>query len=165
MNLFNLGEWKSAHRNMGVNFNTNVWSLIPDSYDDSEGSLFGVLDRNDGSSFAIDFSIISEGEVYDREWCESEYFARLYNACNSTKEIDRFTLKMGAVPFDCVAYFFENRQFGQQTIVRGIAIGTSSVIGLSMAWPGTLVPEQGKKVPPKHAIFLDEFELDVDLDK
>ena len=147
---------------MQVNFNTNVWTLIPDSHDDGEGSLFGVLDRKDGSSFAIDVSAVKEGEVYDRQWCESEYFARLYNASNKTREIDRFGLTVGTVRFDCVAWFFENPLFGEQIVVRGTAIGASSVIGLSMAWPSALATERAEKVPPKHAIFLRDFELDID---
>lgn len=161
--LFKSGEWKSSFIPMQVNFNKNVWWLIPDSYDHSDGSLFGVLDRNDGSSFGIDFSCISDDEVYEYEWCESEYFSRLYNICNKTQELDRFLLKIGTIDFQCVSYFFENKKYGEQVVVRGMTIGETSVIGISMAWPEGLSFDEVNKAPPKHMHFIENFTLDVDL--
>lgn len=162
-NLFKSVEWKSSYRPIRVKFNKNVWWLIPDSYDNTDGSLFGVLDRNDGSSFGIDFSYIADDEEYNYEWCESEYYSRLYNISNNTKELNRFNLNIGDVEFQCVSYSFENRKFGNQIVVRGMAIGESAVIGISMAWPKNLNFDNMHRVPPKHAYFLDNFELDVDL--
>lgn len=162
-NLFKSCEWKSSFRPIRVKFNKNVWWLISSSYDDVDGSLFGVMDQNDGSSFSIDFSYIADDEGYSYEWCESEYFSRLYNISNNTKEIDRFPLNIDDIEFQCVSYSFENRKFGDQIIVRGMAIGESAVMGVSIAWPEMLTLDSKQRVPPKHAYFLDNLELGVDL--
>jgi len=148
---------------MSVTFNKNAWKLIPDSYDNHDGSLFGVYDPNDGSSFAIDVANISDEEEYDYDWCESEYFSRLFNIDNSVKEIDRFSLIIDDINMKCVSYLFQNKKFGKQALIRGMAIGETSVIGISMAWPELLELSNTNKVPPKHQIFIDNFELKIDL--
>ena len=148
---------------MSISFNKNVWRLIPDSYDNHDGSLFGVFDSKDGSSFSIDFAYIADDEEYEYDWCESEYFSRLFNIDNKTNEIDRFALTIGDIDFQCVSYSFENKKFGDQVVVRGIAIGETAVIGISMGWPLNLIFDSNNKIPPKHKIFIDSFNLEINL--
>lgn len=156
---FNSGIWKSSFRPMSVSFNQNAWKLIPDSYDEEDGSLFGVIDPKDGSSFGIDVGCISKDEKYEYDGYESEYFSRLFNIDNETNELGRFNLVLDSIRFQSVLYSFKNRKFGRQIIIRGMYLGESEVIGISVAWPESTPLPDGYKVPPKFDIFFQNFVL------
>ena len=162
MSMLNAGVWSSSFRKMAIKFNENVWSLIPSTYDQEDGAMFGVIDNNDGSSFIIDVSEEEESYAsFDYEVCADEYFSRLFNADNSIRELERFDLVIGEVNFLCILYKFNNMNFGEQFVMRGMYIGEAEVIGISIAWPFDMKLPLGMKVPPKFKFFLKNFSLQI----
>ncbi len=160
MSMLNTGMWSSSFRTMAIKFNENVWSLIPSAYDESDGAMFGVIDNNDGSSFIIDVSEEEESYAsFDYEVCADEYFSRLFNADNSIRELDRFDLVVDDISFSCILYKFNNANFGEQFVMRGMHIGETEAVGISIAWPFDLKLPLGMKVPPKFKFFLKNFSL------
>jgi len=158
--FLNSKQWCSSFRTMKVSFNKNVWKLIPDSYDAEDSSLFGVIDNNDGASFSIDYALIEDDESFEYKHCHSEFFSRLFNIDNRIQELKRHGLRLGNIEFQCIFYLFENKLFGKQVMMRGIAIGDKEVIGINLAWPAETLSKNQEQVPPKLQLFLDEFELE-----
>ena len=153
-------QWVSVFRTMGVRFNQNVWKLIPDSYDDIDGCLFGLIDPNDGASFGLDFTPRGDNDTYEYEDTGAEYFMRLLDSDAGARVLHRFTLMLGCVAFKCTAYSYRNARFGNQVVVRGIWIGAHETIGVSMSWPA-LLPFDGTHFPPKLSILMRHCEVAV----
>ncbi len=156
------GEWSSSCWPLRITFNKNVWHMLPNSYDEEDGVLFGLIDFYDGSSFGFDCAAIDDDEVCDYKFGEDEYFSRLFNSDNAARELDRFNLSISGVDFRCMSYAFNNRKFGQQVIVRGQFISQSFVIGISIASPYSSAHETAS-ILPKFEILLANFQIDKDV--
>jgi len=163
-NILNKGNWESSYQSIHINYNNKLWRQIYTAYDNVDGFLFGVIDKSDGSSFSIDCESINDNEIYDYEWCESEYFSRLYNIDNNVAEHNRFELNIGNIRFLCVSYIFQNKKHGKQIIVRGMSIGSSMVMAVNIAWKYYVDEDYEENIPPKFCIFMSGIELNIDLD-
>jgi len=160
MSMLNAGKWSSDFRVMSVKFNENVWTLLPSVYDQDDGALFGVIDNNDGSSFVVDISEEEESYTsFEYQACEEEYFSRLYNADCSVSELGRFDIIVDEVGFSCILYRFNNKNFGDQFVMRGLYIDEARAIGISISWPFDMKLPQGMNIPPKFKFFLKNFSL------
>ena len=150
------GHWESSFHPLKISFNANAWRLVNDGYDNSKGCLFGLFSENDGASFSLDLALKSPQLDYNYEFAEAEFFARMFNLDNQCQRDGNFPLQISNLDFNCGRYFFHNRKYGEQTVIRAMHISENFVIGIGMAWPRDMCQQP---LPPKFAILVDRLHL------
>ncbi len=152
------GKWQSKFHQISIRFNENAWRLVNDGHDNQQGCLFGIFSEKDGASFSLDLSLKDSNLEYNYEFAEAEFFARMFNLDNECAKDGEFNLSISGLAFECSSYFFNNRKFGPQTVIRAMLIAPEKVIGIGMAWPRESV--EVFKVPPKFQILLDQLKIE-----
>jgi hypothetical protein len=91
LNLSNK-TWKSLHHGCLFEYNPRIWTLVSSTYDEKNGMIFGVYDKNDGSSFVLDIDKIEEIGDFEFDCIADEYYSKLFNSDNCSGQVNLATV-------------------------------------------------------------------------